>query len=66
VANGAVLPLTAAVMDLYSRGIVGWAMRDHLRTEVSLAALRMAIPAQRRGAGREVRRSRRPITWDRT
>jgi putative transposase len=37
----------AAVMDLYSRRIVGWAMRDHLRTELPLAALRMAIQARR-------------------
>ena len=37
----------AAVMDLYSRRIVGWAMEDHLRTELPLAALRMAISAQR-------------------
>src|ERR1700737_4170897 len=40
----------ATVMDLYSRRIVGWAMRDHLRTELPLAALRMAISAQRPGA----------------
>lgn len=41
----------AAVMDLYSRRIVGWAMRDHLRAELPLAALTMAISAQRPGAG---------------
>ena len=41
----------AAVMDLYSRRIVGWAMEDHLRAELPLAALRMAISAQRPGAG---------------
>lgn len=41
----------AAVMDLYSRKIVGWAMRDHLRTELPLAALTMAISAQRPGVG---------------
>ena len=29
----------AAVMDLYSRKIVGWAMRDHLRTELASTAL---------------------------
>jgi transposase InsO family protein len=40
----------STVMDLYSRRIVGWAMRDHLRTELPLAALRMAISAQRPGA----------------
>jgi hypothetical protein len=38
-------------MDLYSRRIVGWAMTDHLRAELPLAALRMAISAQRPGAG---------------
>lgn len=37
----------ASVMDLYSRKIVGWAMADHLRTELPLAALKMAIAAQR-------------------
>jgi transposase InsO family protein len=37
----------AAVMDLYSRKIVGYAMRDHLRTELPLAALRMALKARR-------------------
>jgi putative transposase len=37
----------AAIMDLYSRRIVGWAMDDHLRAELPLAALRMAIKGQR-------------------
>jgi putative transposase len=41
----------AAVMDLYSRRIVGWAMEDHLRAELPLAALAMAISAKRPGAG---------------
>ena len=41
----------ATVMDLYSRKIVGWAMCDHLRADLPLAALRMAISAQRPGAG---------------
>jgi transposase InsO family protein len=41
----------AAVMDLYSRKIVGWAMQDHMRTELPLAALRMAISMQQPGAG---------------
>ncbi|WP_414646213.1 IS3 family transposase [Bradyrhizobium sp. 2S1] len=41
----------ATVMDLYSRRIVGWAMADHLRAELPLAALRMAVSAQRPGAG---------------
>ena len=37
----------AAVLDLFSRKIVGWAMADHLRGELTLAALRMAIARQR-------------------
>jgi len=37
----------AAVLDLFSRKIVGWAMRDHMRTELPLAALTMAIQRQR-------------------
>jgi transposase InsO family protein len=41
----------AAVMDLYSRKIVGWAMRDHLRTELASSALTMAIRQQRPAAG---------------
>jgi len=41
----------AAIMDLHSRRIVGWAMRDHLRTELPLAALRMAIQTRRPAVG---------------
>jgi putative transposase len=41
----------ATVMDLYSRRIVGWAMEDHLRADLPLAALTMAISAQRPGPG---------------
>ena len=38
-------------MDLYSRKIVGWAMRDHLRTELASAALAMAMKRQRPAQG---------------
>ena len=41
----------ATVLDLYSRRIVGWAMADHLRTDLPLAALKMAISAKRPAAG---------------
>src|SRR6267143_766431 len=41
----------ATVMDLYSRRIVGWAMEDHLRADLPLAALTMSISAQRPGPG---------------
>ena len=33
----------AAVMDLFSRKIVGWAMRDHMQVELAPAALTMAV-----------------------
>jgi putative transposase len=33
----------AMVLDVYSRRIVGWSMQTHLRTELILAALNMAI-----------------------
>jgi transposase InsO family protein len=41
----------ATILDLYSRKIVGWAMRDNMRTELCLAALMMAIQRQRPSAG---------------
>jgi len=37
----------AVVVDVFSRRVVGWAMADHLRTELMLDALEMAV-AQRR------------------
>lgn len=40
----------AVVMDVYSRRIVGWAMETHLRTELILSALEMAL-VQRRPEG---------------
>jgi putative transposase len=40
----------AVVLDVFSRLIVGWAMSDHLYTELMLRALDMAL-VQRRPAG---------------
>jgi putative transposase len=37
----------AAVVDLWSRKIVGWAMADHLRGELCVEALKMAIERRR-------------------
>ena len=37
----------AAVLDVYSRKIVGWAMENHLRTELVLEALQNAITQRR-------------------
>jgi putative transposase len=33
----------AFILDVHSRRIVGWAMEDHLRTEIVVDALRMAV-----------------------
>jgi transposase InsO family protein len=37
----------AVVLDLFTRKIVGWAMRDHMRMELTIAALTMAIQRQK-------------------
>ena len=41
----------AVVLDLFTRKVVGWAMRDHLGQELAIAALTMAIQRQRPGRG---------------
>jgi putative transposase len=41
----------AVVLDAFSRRVVGWAMADHLRTELVLDALDMAIWNRRPAAG---------------
>jgi len=41
----------AAILDIYSRKIVGWAMGDRITTKLIIAALNMAIYQRRPGAG---------------
>ena len=41
----------AVILDAFSRRVVGWAVADHLRTELALAALRMALASRRPAAG---------------
>ncbi len=41
----------AVVLDVFSRRIVGWAMAEHLRTELVLAALEMALWNRRPSQG---------------
>jgi len=41
----------AAVLDACSRRVVGWAMADHLRTELVLDALDLALATRRPAAG---------------
>jgi len=41
----------AAVQDAFSRRIVGWAMADHMRAELVVDALQMALARRRPGPG---------------
>jgi putative transposase len=41
----------AVLLDAHSRRVVGWALADHLRTELTLDALAMALGRQRPAAG---------------
>jgi putative transposase len=41
----------AVILDVFSRRIVGWSMGDHLRTELVVGALQMAVWNRRPGAG---------------
>jgi transposase InsO family protein len=41
----------AAVLDAFSRAVVGWAMADHLRTELVLDALELALWRRQPAAG---------------
>ena len=41
----------AILVDAYSRRVVGWAMADHLRTELALEALHLALTSRRPGPG---------------
>ena len=41
----------AVVLDLFSLKVVGWVMAGHMRGELTLAALRMAIARRRPGPG---------------
>ncbi len=41
----------AVILDLFTRKVVGWAMRDHRRAELTIAALTMAIQRRRPGIG---------------
>jgi putative transposase len=49
----------AAILDAHSRRVVGWAMADHLRVELALEALAMAISARRPRCGELVHHSDR-------
>jgi len=39
------------ILDAFSRRVVGWALADHLRTELATDALDMALTSRRPAAG---------------
>jgi putative transposase len=41
----------AVILDVFSRRVVGWSMQEHLRTELVLAALEMAVGNRQPEAG---------------
>jgi transposase InsO family protein len=49
----------ATLLDAYSRRIVGWAMAEHLRTELALDALTMALQRRRPPPGQLVQHTDR-------
>jgi putative transposase len=51
----------AAVQDLFSRRIVGWSMAVHMRSELVVDALQMAVAARRPPQDDPSFRSRRPL-----
>ena len=55
----------ALVVDVFSRRIVGWALAGHMRTELPLEALELAVwTRQRRRLGNPGRSVRRRTTND--
>jgi putative transposase len=49
----------ASVLDCHSRRVAGWAMADHLRTELALGALQMALQRRRPARGQLIHHSDR-------
>jgi putative transposase len=49
----------ASILDCHSRRVVGWSMADHLRTELAVDALRMALGRRRPARGQLVHHSDR-------
>ena len=53
----------AVVLDAFSRKVVGWALADHLRAELALAALQMALDGREVVAGGLVHHSDRGVQY---
>jgi len=53
----------AVILDAFSRKVVGWAMADHLRAELALTALEMALAARRPAPGSLVHHTDRGVQY---
>ena len=53
----------AVVLDAFSRKVVGWAFETHLRAELAIAALEMAIAARRPPPGSLIHHSDRGVQY---
>ena len=53
----------AIILDAFSRKVIGWAMATHLRAELALAALDMALAARRPAPGSLIHHSDRGVQY---
>jgi transposase InsO family protein len=53
----------AIILDAFSRKVIGWALADHLRAELALEALDMAIEARRPAPGGLIHHSDRGVQY---
>jgi transposase InsO family protein len=53
----------AIILDAFSRRVIGWAMEGHLRAELALAALEMALARRRPQPGSVVHHSDRGVQY---
>jgi len=53
----------AVILDAFSRKVVGWALETHLRAELALAALDMAVAARKPVAGTLIHHSDRGVQY---
>jgi putative transposase len=53
----------AVVLDAFSRRVIGWALEKHLRVELALAALNMAIEARSPAPGTLIHHSDRGVQY---
>jgi len=53
----------AVVLDAFSRAVIGWAMADHLRASLAMAALSMALDERRPAWGSLIHHSDRGVQY---